>query len=216
MSARAIARLVHKDCWLMRLPLALYTAVAALAAGLTAAGGTALPPAGLTLALNVIIGVSFHVVLGVVIGERQGKTMALVMSLPVSPREVAAAKLVSSLVLFLVPSTVTCAAFLPGLGGAPYYGLILGAWVLFFSVVLGAALVSESLGFTVGTLIALLFVVGNGVMQIAPRLAWARRYLADLARGGPALPLTAAAEVAGIALVVAVTLWLCGRKSSFV
>lgn len=236
MNARAIFRLVAKDCSLMRVPLAAYTIAAFLGLILTVGFGAAGRGAGITLALNVLIGVSFHVMLGPVLGERERKTLAFVMSLPVTPRDYAIAKLVASFVLFLIPATIaaTSLVFLSPVnvfaamaasdrsvishvsGWVAYYGIVLGAWLLFFSVVLAAAIVSESIGWTIAVLTGSIFVFGNVVLQLAPKIGWVGRYLKELSRGGPALPVTLAVEATGIALVVALMLALQGRKTSFV
>lgn len=236
MNTRVIGRLVAKDCSLMRVPLAAYTVAALTGLILAAGGGPAGRSAGITLALNVLIGVSFHVMLGPVLGERERKTLAFVMSLPVTPRDAAVAKLTSSFVLFLIPATVAATAlvflspvdvfgamltsdrsFLSHVAGwAGYYGFVLGAWMLFFSVVLAAAIVTESIGWTIAVLTGLLFVLGNFVLQLAPALGWIGRYIRSLAQGGPALGATLAAEGIGIGLVVAATLALQERKTSFV
>jgi ABC-2 type transport system permease protein len=234
MNTRVTVRLIAKDLSLMKLPIAAYAAVALIGLGLAASPSTR--SAGITLALNVLIGVSFHVMLQPVLGERERKTLAFVMSLPVTPKDAAAAKLLSAFLLFLIPGTVAATAlvFLSPVdvfhtmaasdrsvlshvfGWMGYYGLVLGAWLLFFSVVLAAAIVTESIGWTIAVLTGLIFVFGNVVLQVAPKLVWAGRTIRALARGGPALPVTLGAEVCGIALVVAVTLALQGRKTSFV
>jgi ABC-type Na+ efflux pump permease subunit len=236
MNTRVICRLIVKDCSLMRAPIAVYTGAAFAGLILAAVGGAVGRGAGITLALNVLIGVSFHVMLGPVLGERERKTLAFVMSLPASPRDYAVAKLLSAFALFLMPATVAATAlvFLSPVdvfgamaasdrsvlshvaGWIAYYGLVLGAWLLFFSVVLAAAIVSESIGWTIGVLTGLLFVVGNFVLQVASAFGWVGRYLRDVAHGGPALPITLSAEGAGIALVVVAMLALQERKTSFV
>jgi ABC-2 type transport system permease protein len=236
MNARVVWRLVVKDCSLMRLPIAAYTLAAVAGLILAASGGQVGRGAGITLALNVLIGVSFHVMLGPVLGERERRTLAFVMSLPVSPRDAAVAKLLSAFALFLIPATVAATALVflspvdvfaamaassrPVLshvaGWVGYYALLLGSWVLFFSVVLAAAIVSESVGWTIAVLTGLVFVLGNLVLQAAPALGWVGRYLRDLAHGGPALFVTLGAEAMGVAFVVAVMLALQGRKTSFV
>jgi ABC-2 type transport system permease protein len=233
---RMIARLVGKDCSLMRWPLVGYVAAATAAFALTVfVGGPMGRSAGITLALNVLIGVSFHVLLGPVLGERERKTLAFVMSLPVTPGDVAIAKLLSAYALFLIPATIAATALVwttpfdiparmaashqplwanvPGTLG--YYGLVLGAWILFFSVVLAAAIVTESVGWTVATLSGLLFVVGNFVLQVLPTLDGVARYLRALGRGEPALPITIACEAAGILAIIAMIVMLQRRKTSF-
>jgi hypothetical protein len=236
MNARVISRLIAKDVSLMKLPITAYTAAALIGLALAAsplAGGRA---AGITLALNVLIGVSFHVMLQPVLGERERKTLAFVMSLPVTPKDAAVAKLLSAFVLFLIPGMVAATAlvFLSPVdvihamaasdrsvlshvvGWLGYYGLVLCAWLLFFSAVLAAAIVTESIGWTIAVLTGLVFVFGNVVLQVAPKLVWVGRFIRDLARGGPALPITLGAELLGIATVVTVMLNLQGRKTSFV
>jgi hypothetical protein len=235
MSARVVSRLIAKDCSLMRVPLAAYTAAALGGLIVTVAFGTAGRSAGITLTLNVLIGVTFHVLLGPVLGERERKTLAFVMSLPVTPRDYAVGKLLSSFVLFLVPAVIaatTLVALSPidvlasmaasdrsvisHLGGwICYYALVLGAWMLFFSVVLAAAIVSESIGWTIAVLTGLIFVFGNVVLQMLPSIGWIGRYLKDLARGGPAVPVTLVAEALGLTAVVTLVLTLQGRKTNF-
>jgi hypothetical protein len=233
-SARTVVRLVAKDCSLMRLPLALYTVVAAAAVVMAAAPASR--SLGITLAINVMIGLSFHVSLGPVLGERERRTLPFVMSLPVTPGEVAVAKLLSSFAMFLVPGVVAATALVFAspvdvfaamaadgrsalshlVGWSLYFVLVLGAWALVFSLVVGVAVVTESLGWTIATITGLMFVLGNGLLQVAPHIRAVVRYMDELRRGGPALPLTIAAEAAGIVLVAAATLWLQGRKRSFV
>ena len=233
MNRKVIVRLIAKDCSLMRVPLAAYTSAAVVATILAAAGAKS---AGITLALNVLVGVSFHVMLGLVLSERSNRTLAFVMSLPVTPRDYAIGKMLSSFVLFLVSATIAATAlvFLSPIdifasmaasdrsilshlaGWGAFYALVLGAWVWFFSIVLAAAIVTESIGWTIAVLTGSIFVVGNAAIQILPSIGWFGRYVKDLAHGGMALPVTLSVEAAGIALVVAVMLTLQGRKTSFV
>src|SRR5262249_47877822 len=156
--------------------------------------------------INVFIGVSFHVVLGPVLGERERKTLAFVMSLPVTPRDATVAKLSAALVLFIVPASVAAIAFVALspvdvfaamaasdrslvshlAGWLGYLALVLGAWGLLFSVVLGTAIVSESIGWTIGVLTGLLFVVGNFALQILPATPGFGAYMRSLTHGGSA------------------------------
>lgn len=236
MNPRVVLRLVRKDCSLMRWPLVAYTAAALAALPCTVWGGHVVRSAGLTLALNVLIAVSFHVMLGPVLGERERKTLAFVMSLPVTPIDAALAKLLSAFSLFLIPGTIAATTLvwlspidIPAamarshaslwshiVGALGYYGIVLGAWLVFFAIVLGAAIVSESVGWTIGVLTGLLFVVGNFMLQVLPSLHGLGRYMRALGRGEAALPITIACEVAAIAAIVAAMLILQRRKTSFV
>jgi energy-coupling factor transporter ATP-binding protein EcfA2 len=51
-----------------------------------------------------------QIVMGPVLGERERRSLPFVMSLPVAPRDVAVAKLLSSYIMFLVPGTVAATA----------------------------------------------------------------------------------------------------------
>ena len=108
MKTGIVLELIAKDVSLMRVPLAAYTAGAA--AGLALAAFPESRGAGITLALNILIGVSLHVMLVPVLGERGRKTLAFVMSLPVTPRGAAAAKLLSAFLMFLIPATIAATA----------------------------------------------------------------------------------------------------------
>ena len=215
---KAVARLIGKDLSLMRVPLAAYAAVA-LASIALAAGPPPMRAAGLTLALNVLIGLSFHVTLGPVLGEREKKTLSFVMSLPVRPRDAALAKLAAAGAMFALPGGIASTAIVVALPAAitpSVWALVLGAWVSFFSIVLAAAIVTESIGGTIAALAGLIFVAGNVAIQVLPALAWTGRYLRDVAAGGPSVPATLGVEIAIVAVTVAATLAVQGRKSSFV
>lgn len=234
MTKSVVLRLIGKDLSLLAAPLAAYTAAAGLALVLAASPVTR--SAGITLALNVLIGVSFHVMLQPVLGERERKTLAFVMSLPATPKDAAVAKLLAAFAMFLIPGAIAATALVVlspvdvfhamaasdrsvvshVFGWLGYYGLVLCAWLLFFSIVLAAAIITESVGWTIAVLTGLMFVFGNVVLQVAPKLVWFGRFMREVARGGPALLATLGAEVLGIALVVSVMLLLQGRKTSFV
>jgi hypothetical protein len=158
------------------------------------------------------------------------------MSLPVTPDEVALGKILSAYLLFLIPGTIAATAMIwltpfniPRLivashaawwthipGTLAYYGLVLGAWLLLFTVVLGAAVVTESVGWTVAVLSGLMFVLGNFVLQVLPRLPGLGSYLRGLGRGNAVLPVTIVIEYALLAALIAAILSLSRRKSSFV
>jgi hypothetical protein len=219
MSRAVVRRLVAKDIWLMRWSLAAYVVAAVAALVLTAvATNGVVRGAGVTLALNVLIGASFHVMLGPVLGERERRTLAFVMTLPVRPRDVALAKLVAAFAIFLLPAVVAVVtlARVSSAGVLTLYPVILGAWICLFAIVLAAAIVTESLSWTIATLMTLMFVVGNGAMQVAPHMVVVSRWLVAIQHGGGALALTAGVELVWVASIVALTLLLQGRKTSFV
>jgi len=162
--------------------------------------------------------------------------MGFVMSLPVTPDEVALGKVLSAYVLFLMPGVIAATSLvwltpfdIPRLmaashapwwthvaGVLAYYALVLGAWLLLFTVVLGAAVVTESVGWTVAVASGLVFVLGNFVLQVLPNLPGVGSYLRALGRGKSALPVTIAIEFVLLAALIAGIMALFRRKSSFV
>jgi ABC-2 type transport system permease protein len=234
-NARSIVCLVGKDVWLMRWPIAGYVLAGLVAIALTAAGGHA-RAAGLTLAMNVLIGSSFHVMLGPVLGERERRTLAFTMTLPVTPQDVAVAKVAAAFALFLVPAVLATTTFVwlapvdvfaltrasahplhaIVAGWLAYYAYVIGAWCALYVVVLATAVVSESVGWTVATLGAMIFFVGNFLLQVAPNLAFMGRYVRALRSGTGAVAATIGVEAAFIAAVVALMMAAQARKTSFV
>lgn len=235
MNARTVVRLARKDLSLLRWPFLLYVALGVVAVGLAGIDDRAARSLGLTLAANVLIATCFHLVLSNVLGERQHRTLAFVLSLPVSPREIVAAKLLSSVVMYLACGLLATTAmvhlapvdvfaamasdgrgFVSHLAGwSAYFALVLGGFLALFSIVLATAIVSESHGWTMASAVGLIFVVGNGLFLFGPRLAAVARYARDLRQGGAALYWTLGAEALAITAILWGTFRLYERKKSF-
>ena len=235
MNARTVARLARKDLSLLRWPFLLYVSLGALAVGLSSLDDRAARSLGLTMAANVLIATCFHLVLSNVLGERQNRTLAFALSLPVSPREIVASKLVSSVVLYVVcgllattamvhlaPVDVFAAMATDGrgllshaAGWSAYFALVLGGFLALFSIVLATAILSESHGWTMASAVGLIFVVGNGLFLFGPKLAAVARYARELRRGGPALFWTLGVEALAITAILGLTFRLYERKKSF-
>ncbi len=235
MNAHTIFRLAVKDLALLRRPLALYAAAGCVAVALAATHDQAARSLGITLAINVFLAACFHLVLGNVLGERERKNLAFVLSLPVSPIEQAAAKLLSSIgmyagvgsfaafaFVFLAPVDVFAAMASDGrgllshaLGWTAYFALVLGGFLVPFAIVLATAVVSESLGWTIAVSTGLIFGLGNGLFLFGPRASVVAAYVRSLRTGGPALPATLAFEAAAIACTLGIALHLQSRKTSF-
>lgn len=216
----AILRLTRADLSLGRLPALAYSG-GALAGALLAAGGTpTLRSLGLTLILNVLIGLCFHLPIVFVFQDITGGTRAFRLTLPVTPAEYAAAKLAAGALLFLVPAAAAALAvvltpeaqrlFPPGL-----VLLMLLGWLIFFVQNLGLALLTESSGVTIAALLAEVFVVGNGALILAPRVPGLLRLWGGLEAGGPVRHLAFALLALELAGVVTLILFLMNRKRRF-
>lgn len=235
MNARTVVRLARKDLSILRWPFLLYIALGSLAVALAGLDDRASRSLGLTLAANVLIATCFHLVLSNVLGERRERTLAFTLALPVAPREIVAAKLLSSVVMYvacgllattalvhLAPVDVFAAMANDGrgllshaAGWSAYFALVLGGFLALFSLVLATAILSESHGWTMASAVGMIFVVGNGLFLFGPRLATFARYFRSLRHGGPALAWTLAVEGLVIAVILWLTLFLYERKKSF-
>ena len=203
-ASAAVFTLIRKDWTLHRLAIGVYSAAAAMGALLAASPDRTIRSLGVTLVLNVMIGQFFHFPMGAILGERERRTLAFG----------------ACLMLFMVPlgAVAACVALTPAVPVTVLHLLpaaLLG-WLLLFAAVSATTLVSESLGVTMAVLLGLMFVLGNGVALIAPRIPALGRWVEVLSRGGSALSVTLGAEALAVAGVLALAVWLQGRKQSYV
>lgn len=221
MRLSAIARLAHADLALGRWAALTYAAGAVAGALLTAVAGNPWRSLGLTLIVNVLIGLCFHLPIAFVFKDITGGTRAFRLTLPVTPSEYAAAKLLAGGLLFLIPAAAAALAvalipesqrlFSPGL-----VLLMLLGWLIFFIQNLGVALLTESSGIMITLLLAQVFVIGNGTMMLAPRLPGALRLWGQLESGGPARNAAFGLFTLELIGLVTLILFLMNRKRRFV
>ncbi len=223
MDTALIARLVVKDWSLQRRFIAVASVAGLASLLLLGHGGNGTFYAGTVLMITVLIGVGVQLVMATVLNERTEKTLPFVMSLPISVREYTTAKMLANLLLFLVPWTlllIGTAAVLglrPGMppGLLPFATLLLVELLAAYCLVLAVALVSESSGWTIGTIVFTNLFLQGFLYQVAripaieatmrgPEAVWNR----------PALTLLAV-ECAVIVLILAVTYRLQSRKTDF-
>ncbi len=184
---------------------------------------------GGSLVLSMFIALIIYLPLTTVLEERTKKTLPFIMSLPVSPAEYAAAKLSANLLLFLVPwsagglGAALLTARLTNGDGAPIASLLstgylpafMGGIVVIFAFILSFAIMTESMGWTIGLIVGSMFLFGNVVTQVFPRLPGASAYLSEVAARGPALFWTLGAEALAVVLLLVATFSLQVRKRDF-
>jgi ABC-2 type transport system permease protein len=159
-----------------------------------------------------------------VIFERKKKTLAFVMSLPVSVAQFTTAKLVSTFGMFLAPwLTLVTAAFSfivsrPDIPNGVFPPILTLALLVFIGFALNAstALVTESEGATSASMVATNTTYGLGWYMLlrnkgiregmsSPTIVWGNEVLTVLG-----------CEIAIIAVILAVTFYLQSRKRDFV
>lgn len=225
MNPMMIMRLVRKDWFLNRVAIGLMSGGLVLGMGLVAIPDSTTSLMGLNLIVCLFIALTFYLPLSTVLNERTEKTLAFVMSLPVSPAEYTMAKIISNMVLYMLPLLATgigIALALPGDGEgslpiAPGHAhIVLVGMLTLFSFVLAFALVTESMGWTVALIVVLMFTFGNVIQQIVPRIPEARQFFADTAMRGSEYYVAMGVEVILVAVILGLTFYLQANKKDFV
>jgi len=216
--------LVKKDWWLYRLHIVISTAAGVAALGLCFRGGEVAGVIGGVWIFTALVIVACMLPVSAIVNERKKQHLPFVMSLPVSVREYTAAKLVSSVGMFLMPWLVLVVAtvalievrgFLPK-GSIPFAVIVLLLPFVGFCLITGSALVGESEGWTIAATVAC-----NSSYWLAWFLIARTPGLMNLAKGHTAvwngqLLWIVAAELGVIAGTLALTFFLQSRKRDFV
>jgi ABC-type transport system involved in multi-copper enzyme maturation permease subunit len=207
----------------MRWAIAGYLAAGAVALLLLDAGHEGAFYAGCILLLTILISVGIHLVMATVVLERSEHTLPFVMSLPISPREYTAAKILANMLIFLVPwaalliGSVMIIAMASGHDGViPFVIVVLTELFVSYCLILAVAIMSESQGWTIGAMVfgnlslqAFLYLVSH-IPSVAsannsPTMIWNQPTVTILL-----------AEIAAIVLLLALTFRVQGRKRDFV
>jgi ABC-2 type transport system permease protein len=218
-----IRHLVAKDWSFQRLWIAVASVVglAALAMLLSPSGG--LFYVGAVLLVTVVVTIGIYLAFLTVIHERTQGMLPFVMSLPIGVREYTMAKLVANLVMFLIPwavigtgaTAVVLARDAVPDGLLPYAVILLLHLIAGYVLTLGAALISESEGWTIA-------VAGAVNLAFQGFMYWTS-HLPDVAAtiSGPVPVWTTSIRWLIVAelLAVAVILWITwvwqSRKTDF-
>jgi len=224
MKTPIVLRLVLKDWYIERVGVSLLIGSVIVAGILAAIPWQDGFPIGLNLTLVVLISLNFYLPLSTVLDERHSKTLPFTMSLPISPIEYTVAKIIANLLLYLMPWTVASISFavISKRGASPiahlwagYMDVFLIAFIVIFMVILGIALIFESIGWTVFLNVILGIVGVNVAFQVVPRIPTLRAFVLAVGRRGPEHIWTLVAEFATLLLLVAVTFLVQSKKQDF-
>jgi hypothetical protein len=159
-----------------------------------------------------------------VVNERKKQNLAFIMSLPVSAVQYAVSKIVSTVGMFLVPWAVTAIAAtifalsrpdIPN-GIIPFVLILFGLPLVGFCVIAGAALVSESEGWTIAATIACNSSYGLIYYFIVRDPAINGNFNSRAPVWSPAVLMILAAEILAAGLIMGLTFYLQSRKRDFV
>ncbi|MFH1599792.1 MAG: ABC transporter permease [Pseudomonadota bacterium] len=217
-----IRLLVLKDWQLFQKQLALYVLAGIVALCFL---GLAKPWAfyvGSLMLIIVMVSIACFSVATSLMNERKEKTLAFVMSLPVSPLDFTLAKLVGNVVTFAVPfvlilgGTVAVVLFTPLPDGLVVYSLLIFGYILFaFCISLAVAMSVESEGWATFAMIGSMVMINPFIMGMSQIPEINDRISVDAIVWTPeAMGVLATLLLLGTA-IVAVTTWVHARKPAF-
>ena len=156
MNASMVKHLILKDWYFQRRPIGAYTAGALLGLGIVMLGTHWSFYAGTVLLITFMVTIGIHLAIVTVVQERTEHTLPFLMTLPISPKDYTAAKVLANLSIFLVPWLMLTggAALILGSEGArsgamiPVATIALTYSLASYVLVLTVAIITESQGWT--------------------------------------------------------------------
>ena len=224
MNAAVIQAMILKDWRLHRVHIALSLVAGVLAIGVLQFGSDTSFMLGTVWFFVSLIVLGSMLPVSNVINERKKQTAVFLMSLPVSAIQYATSKLVSTIGLFLIPwilLVVAASVFLLSHSDVPR-GIIPLMLVLFlmplvgFFMIAGAALVSESEGWTIAATVVCNSTYGVAWYFIIREPAINSTLKSPVAVWSPLVLWILGGEVGTVAVILAITYYLQSRKREFV
>jgi ABC-type transport system involved in multi-copper enzyme maturation permease subunit len=229
MNYQMVRTLILKDWYLQRLAIAMsllggIAALAIIAFGdkVASVGPSAAFTLGVILLVTVVVTIGAMLGMNLTVLERKEQTLAFVMSLPVSYRDYTAAKILSVLLIFLVPwiaimaGSLVLLAFAPGIRGLIPFIVIMGVEILMNTCIIAAAgIITESQGWTITVLM-----IGNLVLNgygyfVAHIPSIGDGMFSPVVHWSPTAAALLATETAAIALILFGTFYFQSRKKDF-
>ncbi len=223
MNAGMVKRLIQKDWYFYRWPIAFYIGAGLACIAALGYGGEGAFYAGCVGLLTVLISVGIHLTMGTVMEERRNHTLAFIMSLPISPKEYTLAKILANMTIFgLAWGTlfVGAIAVIAGRGTVPdglipFAAVILGEIFFGYCLTLCVAIVSESLGWTIGAMITANLLLQAVMYAVSHVPAVDRAMKTDAILWQQPVSGLLAAEFGAILLMLGLTFFLQARKTDF-
>ena len=223
MNYSIIKRLILKDWYLQRWVIVASVLGGIVALGIVCLGGQAAFMVGLILLLTALIAVGAQLAIATMVNERKEQTLSFVMSLPISFIDYTMAKVLGTVLIFMVPWTLLVLGSL-ALFAVPHgipHGLLPFTVIMAIEILvntclmIAVALVTESQGWTVGAIM-----VGNIAINL---IGYYVAHLSGIAKGmgGSAVMWSSTASTALLIEFVIIALLLCltfffqSRKRNF-
>ena len=223
MNHRVIAQLIIKDWQLYRGPLTGYVLASVASLWIFTIGGSLAVNVGAIVLISLIAVIGIHMIFANILHERKEQTLAFVMSLPVSFMEYTTAKVLSigivaggawSVVFTTVLGLTLLFEGIPN-GVIPFFVMVMLYMLMIYAVLMTVALVTESEAATVVTMVILNTCISIFMVYTGSNAAIGPFIEGPVAVWNSTSLSIVAIEVSVIALAVAVTFHLQGKKRSY-
>jgi ABC-2 type transport system permease protein len=214
--------LIRKDWYLARVTVVLGALAGALAVSILYLRNEVAGFVGLSSAVIVLVLVSIFVPITTIVNERKQKTLAFVMSLPISPMQYTVAKIAANLSAFVLVWFAITAAVVFTFAGTPVAGLIPITLVISlvpfvaFCLLVSVSIVVESEFWSIVTM---------GTCNVSYTFAWYFLIRIPGIREGLGSPVPVwseairwllAIEIAMIVVLLGLTLFFQSKKRNFI
>jgi hypothetical protein len=223
MNRQTIAALIGKDWYYSRTYVLAFAFAAVLGLVLLALPGLSSFYAGTVLLISALFAVGAQLVFVTVLYERRDQTLAFIMTLPISTQDYTSAKILANvgifgvvwlLLLLLSALLILTRSSLPD-GLLPYACVVLVQILIAYLMMLLAAVVRESEGWTIAAMVVGSFLM-QGVMFAIPRFAGVDASIrAEQLSWHPVMIWTLLAQFVFIAALLRLTFWSQARKRDF-
>lgn len=223
MNYSMIKRLILKDWYLQRWMILASLLGGVVALGIVCLGGNAAFMVGLILLITALVAVGAQLAIATMVNERKEQTLPFVMSLPISYTDYTVAKLLGTILIFLVPwlllvlGSLALFAVPHGIphGLLPFTAIMATEILVNTCLIIAVALVTESQAWTVGAIM-----VGNISINL---VGYYIAHLPGIAKGmggssvmwSQTASIALLTELATITLILWLTFFLQSRKRDF-
>ena len=224
MNSKMVTLLFLKDLFLCRRLLFAYVLAGLASASLACFPNEGVAFVGFLLVVTISVGMGMHMIGELILEERKSHTLSFVMSLPINITEYSFAKIAVVLMTYLIPWSAMLIASVVLITVLPWAkdGMLAPSVIVFlellasFAVQLVTAIVFESLGWTIGVMVAGNVFFNLFIMQFFRLPEIAETVKGDLVVWTPIMSQVALVESAVIVLSVMIALAIQSRKRSFI
>jgi hypothetical protein len=224
MNAKMVGILFLKDLFLIRKTLFAYLIAGIVSSAIACYPNESIAFVGFLLVITVTIAMGIHMMSELILEERKSHTLSFVMSLPVKVTEYSLAKISVVLVTYMIPWTAMLIGSMLLISLLPTVknGILLPTMLVYvemlasFTILLAAAVISESIGVTIGVMVAGNVFLNLFLMKLfnAPEIVETIKL--DRLTWTPLMSQVALVEFVVILAAIAIALAVQTRKRNFI